>query len=699
MPPANDSFANATTLSGASGSLTFSNIGSTLETGEYHDSIGSGGPSVWFKWTPTAGDVFVKTSSTPLPTWDSMIEIVTGSGVLDMVEVTDADDNDFQPGSTEEFGTGKAIWTADGATTYYIQITYYDDVSGPPERSDLVLSWGVAPPPSITNVDPPGGPILTEVDIFGSGFSTVTTATINGVDQSWDEVDNFHGRIFIAAGTTDGYIVLHRPGGNLVSSDQFRVGDPPNISGLSPSTAQVVGRPLIIFGTDFNHYGTSVTIGGVPASFTVDSPTQITATVPLAASNNYGTVVVANLAGEDTRDLVFYYPGPWIQPPVQIAESDFSHATYQTVYVEDERSVGRPRGPLQSFGQGSIPDPSGAPIERVGFGASNLTGVWYEVGHMAYDPIEFAAAASFGIAALDLTPLITPDPPTPDPTDYDDYAFRYSYMSPVVPTSGDVLDAGADAYEFEMDDGSGSWERAPFPPGGYYEGGGWDIISTFFVDFSGATWSDDVNHKSDTDFTPDLFSAQQQVRRLPSSAYTTQSHFGLPTLIDETTWPADEVLSGDVIASHALIPPDTGFLQISPFSVPYNNVLVGFDEHDGDYKTTVHFDDMDLDEGNRIGFVYTFDRFCPDTTWFSPPYLYTGPSDSDPADPYQGGMDVETVFYGGGPWKNASDLGRVSISWQYRPPRYRFLYRAQQGLPNLDGMHGPIQSYFSRGRK
>lgn len=57
----------------------------------------------------------------------------------------------------------------------------------------------------------------------------------------------------------------------------------PVVSSLSPASGPLEGgTSVVITGTNFNGV-TSVTFGGVPAGFTVNSPTQITAIAPAAA--------------------------------------------------------------------------------------------------------------------------------------------------------------------------------------------------------------------------------------------------------------------------------------------------------------------------------------------------------------------------------------------------------------------------------
>src|SRR4051812_20841631 len=76
VPPANDLFANATLLTGMSGSITSSNNGAGKELGE-PDHVGdAGGRSVWFRWTaPGSGDFSFDTIGSEIET---LLAIYTG---------------------------------------------------------------------------------------------------------------------------------------------------------------------------------------------------------------------------------------------------------------------------------------------------------------------------------------------------------------------------------------------------------------------------------------------------------------------------------------------------------------------------------------------------------------------------------------------------------------------------------------------
>jgi hypothetical protein len=84
----------------------------------------------------------------------------------------------------------------------------------------------------------------------------------------------------VPAGATTGSVTVTTPGGTLTSNKIFRV--TPVILSFSPMSGPV-GTQVKITGTSFTG-ATRVTFGGVKAiTFSVDSDTQITATVPTGA--------------------------------------------------------------------------------------------------------------------------------------------------------------------------------------------------------------------------------------------------------------------------------------------------------------------------------------------------------------------------------------------------------------------------------
>lgn len=126
-----------------------------------------------------------------------------------------------------------------------------------------------------------------------------------------------------------------RPGINCDSGAYQR--GTANISAISPATG-LVGTKVTIHGSNFD-FATKVTFGSKSASFVVDSPTEITATVP-AGPTGAVAVAVYTYDGSGTTKT-FTYPSPGvisaISPPkgtagtkVTIHGSGFSYATKVT---------------------------------------------------------------------------------------------------------------------------------------------------------------------------------------------------------------------------------------------------------------------------------------------------------------------------------------------------------------------------------
>jgi hypothetical protein len=84
---------------------------------------------------------------------------------------------------------------------------------------------------------------------------------------------------YVPAGAETGSVTVTTPGGTLTSNKKFRV--TPQITGFAPPSG-VVGTAVTITGNSLTQT-TRVTFGGIAAAFTVNSDTEVTATVPTGA--------------------------------------------------------------------------------------------------------------------------------------------------------------------------------------------------------------------------------------------------------------------------------------------------------------------------------------------------------------------------------------------------------------------------------
>ena len=151
----------------------------------------------------------------------------------------------------------------------------------------LYLNNGGAPAPTISSFNPTSGPVGTLVTINGTNFTGASAVTFDFAAASFTVVSPTQITATVPAGATSGHLRVTTPGGTATSSGNFLVtaGGAPTISGFSPPSGPV-GTLVTINGTNFTG-ATSVTVNFAAASFTVVSPTQITATVPGGATSGH----------------------------------------------------------------------------------------------------------------------------------------------------------------------------------------------------------------------------------------------------------------------------------------------------------------------------------------------------------------------------------------------------------------------------
>jgi hypothetical protein len=155
MPaPANDNFANATVITGASGSTTGTTLLATAETGEPGHANYTPGPimpqaavtiaaanSVWFKWTcPASGTYFFSTRDTSgalATNYLSTCQVFTGAAVNALTYITSVMNQSVGDGQGADNGASIAFKAVNG-TVYHIQI---DGRQG--QTGNFKLSWGL----------------------------------------------------------------------------------------------------------------------------------------------------------------------------------------------------------------------------------------------------------------------------------------------------------------------------------------------------------------------------------------------------------------------------------------------------------------------------------------------------------------------------------------------------------------------------
>ncbi len=122
LVPANDSFANATVLTGGSGSIEGTNAYATKESGEPNIGGNPGGPSVWFTWTAPSSGWF--SFGTQGSTFDTLLAVYVGTAV-NQLSVIAYNVNDGSPGNTNGL-----TFYAQAGTIYKITVDGYNGAFG-----------------------------------------------------------------------------------------------------------------------------------------------------------------------------------------------------------------------------------------------------------------------------------------------------------------------------------------------------------------------------------------------------------------------------------------------------------------------------------------------------------------------------------------------------------------------------------------
>lgn len=143
--------------------------------------------------------------------------------------------------------------------------------------------------PVVTGIAPLNGPIGSFVTITGNGFSGATNVQFSGVNSASFNVDHA-GQITaqVPPVASKGPVRVQSPGGFADSAEEFQ---PllPGVTGFAPASGGA-GTVVTITGTNLSAITNVQFFDGASATFTVDSATQIRATVPLSAATGPVTI-------------------------------------------------------------------------------------------------------------------------------------------------------------------------------------------------------------------------------------------------------------------------------------------------------------------------------------------------------------------------------------------------------------------------
>ena len=195
--PANDNFASAFTLTGATGSTNGDNTSAILESCEplvvTCDDDGSQGitNSVWFVWTaPTTGTVEFDTIGS---SFDTVLSIwQTPAGLCDpgLTNIISDDSTGFtQFGDVND--TSYALFQVTAGQKYYISVDSWDDgnYTGSGGYGPYLLNWSYTNTPVVSVPTVPTGAfsfssasyVVSDSDSSSPGSSTVNAPAVNGV--------------------------------------------------------------------------------------------------------------------------------------------------------------------------------------------------------------------------------------------------------------------------------------------------------------------------------------------------------------------------------------------------------------------------------------------------------------------------------------------------------------------------------------
>ena len=168
VPPANDNFASAQAISGASGSVTGNNANATKQTGEPNHAGNAGGSSVWYNWTaPSTSPV---TFDTCLSGFDTLLAVYTGNAVNALTLIAadaNIDSNNYH---------SRLTFTPVSGTVYHIAVDGANGANG-----NLTLRWANAATalPDLSIVGSAVNPAIST-----ENFANTSCAVLEGLIQA-----------------------------------------------------------------------------------------------------------------------------------------------------------------------------------------------------------------------------------------------------------------------------------------------------------------------------------------------------------------------------------------------------------------------------------------------------------------------------------------------------------------------------------
>ncbi len=209
---------------------------------------------------------------------------VTSTGTYKLLYAFDGTHGSLAQGTPMQHTNGKIYGLADSGGQFFGGAAYSLD-NGAPPFVQLVTRWAI-----------PG----QVIQILGQGLSTTTQVTFGAALASFNVVSDTFVTAIVPANGTTGFVTVTTATGFVQSNRKFFV--VPAITAFTP-TSGPVGTQVAITGVGFLGT-TAVRFGSIKATtFTVNSETSITATVPTGAVT--GKIQVTTAGGTGTSTSVF----------------------------------------------------------------------------------------------------------------------------------------------------------------------------------------------------------------------------------------------------------------------------------------------------------------------------------------------------------------------------------------------------------
>ena len=136
--------------------------------------------------------------------------------------------------------------------------------------------------------------------ILGQDLSGATDVSFDGVRAAFTIISDTSIKATVPVGATSGYVTVTTPAGTLISNKLFRV--TPQLLTFDPPNGPV-GTQVTITGVSLKQTHAVGFGNRVPAEFTIDSDTQVTAIVPAGAKT--GKIGIETKGGTTTSTGAF----------------------------------------------------------------------------------------------------------------------------------------------------------------------------------------------------------------------------------------------------------------------------------------------------------------------------------------------------------------------------------------------------------